>query len=365
MRLFDGHLDMALNALEWERDQARAVAEIRGREADGVHDDRGICTVTVPELRAGNTAVVLSTVIARAKPWVDPCRKNIFDNDWPAQSMAYGIAMGQFAYYRLLETQGKLTILTTARQLTDHLAAWAADADATPVGMIVTMEGADPILDPGQLQHWHDAGVRTLMLAHFGKSHYAHGTPIDRPDRPHDIDGPLTDMGRALLPEMERLGMPLDLTHTSDQTFTEAVDCFGGQIYSSHTCCRALCDLPRNHTDKQLLTIIERGGVIGLPLFNYFLMAGYKEKGGKQQANLATLANHIDHICQLAGSAKQVAIGSDSDGGFGAEHMPAEIGTHRDIHKLAGTLAGRGYPDDDVALILGGNWEHFFAQTLP
>lgn len=365
MRLFDGHLDMALNALEWERDQTLAVAEVREREAKGVHDDRGTCTVTVPELRVGNTAVILSTVIARAKPWVDPCRKNIFDNDWPTQSMAYGIAMGQLAYYRLLEAQGKLAMITTAGQLTEHLAAWSADPDATPLGLIVTMEGADPIVEPGQLQHWHDAGVRTLMLAHFGKSHYAHGTPRSGRGYEQDIDGPLTDMGRALLPEMERLGMPLDLTHTSDQTFAEAADLFGGRIYSSHTCCRALCDLPRNHTDAQVRTIIERQGVVGLPLFNYFLLPGYEEKGGKQQATLATVADHIDHICQLAGSAKQVAIGSDSDGGFGTEHMPAEIDTHRDIHKLAGTLAERGYPDDDVALILGGNWERFFAQTLP
>lgn len=364
MRLFDGHLDMALNALDWEREQTWTVEHIRQREAGGAPDDRGISSVSLPELKRGGTAVVVSTVIARAKPWVDPCRANINDCDWPTQPMAYAIAMGQLAYYRLLEEQGQLTIIESAAGLASHLRAWERD-EATHVGVILTMEGADPIVEVDQVHAWHAAGLRTLMLAHFGQSHYAHGTPIDKPDRPHDGDGPLSDMGRALLPEIEQLGMPLDLTHASDQSFAEAAERFGGRIYSSHTACRALCNLPRNHTDAQLKTILERDGVIGLPLFNYFLLEGYDRAGGKDQATLATVADHIDHICQLAGSARQVAIGSDSDGGFGKEHMPAEIDTHRDIAKLAQTLAERGYSPQDTALILGGNWERFYAQTLP
>ena len=366
MKLFDAHLDMALNALDHERDQTLPVTALREREQVGVPDDRGIATVSLEELRRGGCGVVLSTVIARSKPWVTADRPGQHgDNDWPDPSMAYSVAMGQLAYYRLLEAQGALRLITSAGSLKRHLAEWDASPDTTPIGMIVTMEGADPIVGPDQLHHWHDAGVRTLMLAHFGKSHYAHGTPTRSPDNPHDIDGPLTDRGRALLPIMHGLGMPLDLTHTADQTFAEAVDLFEGRIYSSHTACRALAEMPRNHTDEQLKQIIDRDGVIGLPLFNHFLDAAYEEDSSKETVTYTTVADHIDRICQLAGNAKHVGIGSDADGGFGREHMPAELDTHRDIVKLSEVLSQRGYSDDDIAGILVDNWIRFFEQTLP
>lgn len=364
LKLFDAHLDMAMNALDHERDQTRPVAELRKREASGVPDDRGAATVSLDELRQGGCGVVLSTVIARAKPWVTADRPGQHgDIDWPDPSMAYSIAMGQLAYYRLLESQGYLRILTTASQLKQHATDW--QADSPQIGMIVTMEGADPIVQPEQLRHWHEMGLRTLMLAHFGKSHYGHGTPTDCPDHPHDIDGPLTDLGRELLPIMHELGMPLDLTHTADQTFAEAADLFEGRIYSSHTACRSLAEIPRNHTDDQIKQIIEREGVVGLPLFNLFLDASYQLDSPKETVMYAQLADHVDHICQLAGSANYVAIGSDADGGFGKEHMPAELDTHRDINKLAEVLSQRGYSDSDVASILHGNWLRFFGQTLP
>ena len=366
MKLFDAHLDMALNALDHERDQTHGVHLLRQREADGVPDDRGIATVSLEELKAGGCGVVLSTVIARAKPWVTADRQGQRgDIDWPAQSMAYAVAMGQLAYYQLLQTQGQLRLITTARQLAEHVAEYSASPDTTPVGMIVTMEGADPIVEPEQVRHWHDAGVRTLMLAHFGKSNYAYGTPTSDPDNKHDVDGPLTDFGQALLPIMHELGMPLDLTHTADLTFAEAADLFEGRIYSSHTGCRALAEMPRNHTDEQLKQIIDRDGVIGLPMFNHFLDAAYQEDSPKDMVTYEKVADHIDHICQLAGHAKAVGIGSDADGGFGKEHMPAELNTHRDITLLAQTLSGRGYNDTDIAGVMQGNWLRFFSETLP
>lgn len=367
MKLFDAHLDMALNALDHERDQTLSVSALREREEGGVADDRGIATVSVDELRQGGCGVLLSTVIARSKPWVQATRENIHDLNWPDPSMAYGVAMGQLAYYRLLEQRGYLRILEDAGSLKRHLAEWDAAPGSTPVGMIITMEGADPIVEPGQLRDWHAVGLRTLMLAHFGKSHYAHGTVTreSRQGQVHDVNGPLTDWGRALLPIMHELGMPLDLTHTADQSFAEAADLFEGRIYSSHTACRALAEMPRNHSDEQLKQIIERDGVIGLPLFNHFLHAAYEEDSPKEMVTYAHVADHIDHICQLAGSAMQVGIGSDADGGFGKEHMPAELDTHRDIVKLAEVLSQRDYSDDDIAAMMQGNWIRFFSETLP
>jgi len=366
MKLFDAHLDMALNAIDHERDQTLPVSALREREQGGVADDRGIATVSVDELRQGGCGVVLSTVIARSKPWVKATRENIHDFNWPDPSMAYAVAMGQLAYYRLLESQGQLRILTTAEQLKQHVTDWDTDPESTPVGMIITMEGADPIVEPDQLQNWHDAGVRTLMLAHFGKSHYAHGTPApeSRQGESHDVDGPLADWGRALLPKMHALDMPLDLTHTADQSFAEAADLFEGRIYSSHTACRSLAEMPRNHSDEQLKQIIDRDGVIGLPMFNHFLFAAYQEDSPKDMVNYGHVADHVDHICQLAGNTKHIGIGSDCDGGFGSEHMPAELDTHRDIINLGETLSTRGYSDADIVGIMRGNWIRFFSETL-
>jgi membrane dipeptidase len=366
MRLFDAHLDMAMNALDHERDQTLPVEQLREREAAGVPDDRGVATVSLDELKLGGCGVVLSTVIARAKPWVAADRPGQHsDIDWPDPAMAYGVAMGQLAYYRLLESRDQLRILETAEDFRQHLKDWQETPKTTPVGMIVTMEGADPIVEPELLHHWHEEGLRTLMLAHFGKSHYAHGTPGSGNGNPHDVDGPLTDRGRALLPIMHELGMPLDLTHTADQTFAEAVDRFAGRIYSSHTGCRAIAEMPRNHTDTQLKQIIDRDGVVGLPLFNHFLDAGYQEDSPKERVAYEKVVEHIDHICQLAGNAQQVGIGSDADGGFGSEHMPAEFDTHRDLLKLAETLSHSGFGDEEIADILCDNWLRFFAETLP
>jgi len=365
MNFFDAHLDMAMNAIDYERDQSLPVSALRQREQGGVKDDRGTATVSIHELKQGGCGVVLSTVIARSKPWVSAGRAIARDNiDWPDPSMAYAAAMGQLAYYRLLEGRGHLRLITSAEQLHQHTADWNANPENTPLGLILTMEGADPITEPDQLYHWHAAGLRTLMLAHFGKSHYAHGTPHPKPDNAYDIDGPLTDMGRAILPMMHQIGMPLDLTHTADRSFAEAADLFPGRIYSSHTACRAICNIPRNHSDAQIKTLLDRGGVIGLPLYNRFLSISYADNPTKGAVTYATVADHVDHICQLAGNAKHVGIGSDADGGFGREHMPAELDTHRDIYHLGQTLTSRGYSEADIAGIMKDNWLRFFGQTL-
>lgn len=366
MKLFDAHLDMAMNALFHEREQTWPIKPMRTRESGGVADDRGTATVSLDELKQGGCGVVLSTVIARSKPFIDASRELKRGNiDWPYPSMAYGVAMGQLAYYRLLETQGHLRILATSEELNQHVVQWDNAPDSTPVGMILTMEGADPIVEPDQLHHWHELGLRTLMLAHFGKSHYAHGTPSSDQNNRLEGDGPLSLNGHQLLPIMHELGMPLDLTHTADQTFAEASDLFEGRIYSSHTACRALADMPRNHTDAQLKQIIDRDGIIGLPMYNFFLKVPLAEDAPKNAVTYSDLVDHIDHICQLAGSANHVGIGSDADGGFGKEHMPAELDTHRDIVKLGETLSARGYSDEDIAGILKDNWLRFFSETLP
>lgn len=375
----DGHLDIAMNALGYERDPSLTVDAIRQREtaAPGgpcAADGRNTCTTSLPELRAAGFGACLTTLLARAKPWVHPARTTRRAmGDWPTQDMAHAQAAGQLAYYRRLEARGHVRILTSAAALADHAAAWDADPAATPIGLILTFECADPVTEPAELDLWHQRGVRTLMLTHFGQGHYAAGNPSDDAGNTHDIDGPVTPRGRELLAAMHRLGMPLDLTHLSDTSVRDALEHFGGRVYSSHSNCRALAPRQRQLTDAVIRQIAQRRGVIGVVTYFGFIQRDdyancYPSPSGGVPTHCVTLehlADHIDHICQLTGDRRHAALGSDLDGGYGAQECPNDLDRHRDILKLGDILARRGFSDADVAAFFGGNWLRFFGETLP
>ncbi|MEO0514176.1 MAG: membrane dipeptidase [Planctomycetota bacterium] len=372
MLIFEGHLDIAYNALSHERDPRWTVDETRQRESDPPCDDgRGLCTTSFPEMRAAGVAVAVTTLLGRAKPWVKPGRPNApRDGDWPTQEMVYGQAQGQLAYYRLLETQGHVRILETAAQLQSHWAQWEATHDHDlPIGLIITMECADPIVTPDQVHQWHAQGLRALFLTHFGMGHYAAGNPSSDPANPHDMDGPVTARGVELLREMEKLKMPLDLTHTSDATFWDAIERYPGPVYSSHSNCRALSNHQRQFSDDMIRAICDRGGVLGVvvcnPMIRQDLIRGSAWDSTDHNITLEHLADHIDHICQLAGDANHVALGTDTDGGFGSEACPHGYDRHRDIHKLADILRDRGYPEADLEKLFSRTWLDFYSQTLP
>jgi len=370
MLIVDGHLDLALNARCHERDLRLEVTEIRRREGRGVADGRGICMVSLPELRRGEVALVTSTVLARCKPWIDLGRTiNRDDLDYPDATMCYSVAQGELAYYRLLETLGELCIIESVTGLDRHIDSWVL-GNTRAIGLIVTMEGADPIVEPQQIHQWYRQGLRTLMLAHFGRSRYAAGTPSSDPANTNDVDGPLTNFGIELLDQMQSLNMSLDLSHCSDQSFFDAINAFNGPIYASHSTCRALVPAARcvhamrMQTDEQLQRIIERDGVIGLTMFNAHLQP---EDGpcGSDKVSLTAVVDHVDHICQLAGSAAYVAIGSDLDGGFGTEHTPIGLDTIADLAQIGPRLRDRGFGESDVEAFFGGNWLRFWRRTLP
>src|SRR5262249_37409856 len=140
-------------------------------------------------------------------------------------------AQGQLAYYRALEGQGILRPLKDAAALQAHVAAWRDGGEGQPLGFILSMEGADPVLTPEQVGEWGGAGGRIIGPAPHRVSPYAHGT---------GTEGGLFPPGPALLREMERVGMILDVTHLSDQCFDEALDLYGGPVLASHHNCRAL-----------------------------------------------------------------------------------------------------------------------------
>jgi membrane dipeptidase len=354
MLIFDAHLDLAWNALDWNRDLCRPVADIRRREIQqGMTDKgRGEGTVSFPELRRGKVGVFIATLLARlARPNLNPAIQR-----YESMEAAHAAAHGQMTYYRTLEQQGYLRWIKDFSALDAHVRAWEAPggAEREPLGFILSMEGADPVLQPEQVREWWDAGLRIIGPAHYGVSPYAHGT---------GTVGGLFPPGRPLLKEMERVGMILDVTHLSDQCFDEALDAYGGPVLASHHNCRALVPDQRQLTDEQIKRLIGRGAVIGAAMDDWMLVPGWvrgKTTPKETGVSLATVVDHIEHVCQLAGNTRHAAIGTDLDGGFGREQSPMDLDTIADLQRLPELLRKRGYDEDAISGILYGNWVRFF-----
>jgi membrane dipeptidase len=361
MLICDWHLDLAWNALEWNRDLTLPVEEIRRREeaAGRRGKGRGTNTVSLPAMREANIAVASATLLARHDrelPPSAPMSPESPKSGFESAEASYATALGQLAYYRVLERRGLVRILTTWPAVEAHVRQWEAylvggkRADSVPpLGFVISMEGADPILAPGDLREWWDAGLRIVGLSHYGNGRYSHGT---------GTPGPLNEQGPALLRGMEQLGMILDVTHLADEAMDQVFDRFGGVVLASHHNCRALVDRQRQLRDRDIQQIVARDGVIGTALDNWMLDIDCGQGAGKirRVATLEDVANHIDHVCQLAGSARNAAIGSDLDGGFGTEQSPADLDTIEDLTRIAAILERRGYTAADVARIMHRNW---------
>lgn len=351
--IFDAHLDLAWSAIHFDRDLMGEIEIVRAREHEMTDmRARGRNTVTFPELKNANVRWAVATLLARGGP-VQKFRavQQRTDLDYVNQTHAHAVAQGQLAYYRELATQGVVKFIRTAADLE------AAHAPDSPLGIILSMEGADPIVSPGQVEEWWDAGLRAVGPAHYGQSHYAFGT---------GVSGPLSSAGRELLKEFERIGMILDVTHLCDQSMAEALDLFGGRVLASHHNCRALVPGERQLTDEQIKQLIGRNAVIGVALDAWMLHPNWIHGQTKNEVvGLTAVADQIDHVCQLAGSARHSAIGSDLDGGFGNEQTPRDLASIADLQKLAGILASRGYADAEIDLIFHGNWLRFFREALP
>ena len=238
--------------------------------------------------------------------------------------------------------------------------------DDLPVGMVLGMEAADPITWPKQVHEWYENGLRVISLSHYGVSRYSHGTGTG-------TDGGLMPGAKELLREMDSLGMVLDVSHTSDESVRQELDIFTGPVLASHQNCRALCPGERQFPDHQLKRIIERGAVIGHSMDTYMIWPHEidwadippKRPFELGEVTLEDYANHIDHICQLAGNSLHTAIGGDTDGQGGADGAPFEIDTVADYQKIADVLDRRGYKQEDIENVMYRNWQRFFESSLP
>lgn len=349
----DAHLDLSMNAMEWNRDLRRPIEEIRSREK-GMTDkpDRGKNVVSFSELRKGNIGLVVGTQIARYVAIDNPLP------GWFSPEQAWAQTQAQLTWYKAMEEDGELTPITNLQQLEQHLTTWNnSSSDKKAIGYILSLEGADSIVTIKHLERAYQYGLRAIGPGHYGPGRYAQGT---------NATGGLGKDGRELVKEMERLNIILDATHLCDDSFWEAMDHFHGNVWASHNNCRSIIDHNRQFSDEQIKELIGRGAVIGGVMDAWMLIPNWERGKSTPQetnCNLDKLIDHMDHICQIAGNANHIGIGSDLDGAFGKEQSPMDIETIADLQKIPGLLKKRGYSAQDIENVMHGNWLRFLGKA--
>ena len=367
MLIIDGDYPMAIGAMDLNRDLTLPLPEVRSTAPDRFAEENrpdADTMASLPEMRRAGIAAALVKVVARHYRSGSPLW------GYRGAEITYAAARAQLAYYQMLEARGEARILRTDSDLASHMESWSTGEprEGLPVGFILGMEGADPILETTQVGQWWRDGIRVISLSHYGLSTYCHGTGTG-------TSGGLFPPAKALLREMESAGMILDVTHASDASVREALDLFGGPVLASHQNCRAIVPGERQFPDDQLRAVIRRGGVIGASMDSWMLYRPGLDWGGpipprrsvysKEAVTLEDYCDHIDHVCQLAGNSRHAAIGGDTDGQGGSGGAPAEIDTVADYQQVAGVLERRGYSSEAIENVMVRNWQRFFETHLP
>jgi len=253
------------------------------------------------------------------------------------------------------------------------------------IAVLLGIEGGHAIHnDLAILREFYARGARYMTLTHNAATEWADSSN----DAPRHNG--LTDFGKQVIREMNRLGMLVDISHVSDSTFYDVLEVSRAPLIASHSCCRALCDAPRNLDDAMIKALASRGGVIHITFHDAFLSQEYananraiasendsreqaaEEEFGQNEArkliegqrwsdgsiragklpqvSWEKIVDHIDHAARIAG-ADHVGVGSDFDGAF----MPAGMEDASKFPRITEGLLMRGYREDDIRKILGEN----------
>ncbi|MEK0447631.1 MAG: hypothetical protein RLZZ399_2952 [Verrucomicrobiota bacterium] len=361
MLIFDAHLDLALNALEWNRDLRAPLAEIRASEVQcSGKAGWGKGTVSLPEMRKAGIGLCVATQLARVE--LDAWSPLL---GWRSPAQAWAMTQGQLAWYRAMEELGEMVSIRTRGALREHRLRWEtalALGDGShlelPIGYVLSLEGADSILSLDHLHVAHAQGLRAIGPAHYGPGVYANGT---------DATGKLSERGQALLREADSLGMILDVTHLCDDAFWQALETYEGPIWASHHNCRALVPHNRQLSDDMIRALAEREAVIGVALDAWMLVPGWVRGNSDPRSagvTLETVVQHLEHLCEVAGGARFVGIGSDLDGCFGIEQTPADVQSIADLTRLRPLLAARGFSHAEVESVMSGNFLRLLEGAL-
>ncbi|MEP7266860.1 MAG: membrane dipeptidase [Saprospiraceae bacterium] len=357
MFIVDAHLDLSMNAMEWNRDLTLPIDSIRNREKNQTDKpDRGHNMVSLPELRKANIGIVVATLIARFIEESNPL------SGWHSPEQAWAQTQGQLAWYISMEQKGEMEMIKTKDDLSNQIHYWLDEKQETnqkKIGFILSLEGADSIVNLDYLHAAHQNGLRAIGPAHYGPGRYANGT---------DATGRLNEMGKSLLHEMNSLNMILDVTHLCDDAFWDALEIYSGPIWASHNNCRTLVNHNRQFSDDQIIALIERNAIIGGVMDAWMIVPDWKRgisKADDLNCNLERLVDHMVHICTLAGNVHHIGIGSDLDGAFGYEQCPSDLNTIADLQLLIDIFSKRGFTEEEIKKIMHQNWIDFLSIHLP
>lgn len=351
MFIFDAHLDLAMNALEWNRDLTKSVYQIRESEKGMVDKpDRGNNTVSLDAMRKGNIGICVATQIAGIKNKINP-------HGWSSMEQAWAQTQGQLNWYKEMEKNGEMYQIYDLNTLDNQIENWQKETKKKPIGYILSLEGADSIVNIDYLEKSYMLGLRAIGPAHYGPGVYAYGT---------DSNGSIGQKGKELVKKIEELNLILDVTHLSDTSFWETIEIYNGNLWASHNNCRKFVDHNRQFSDDQIKEIIRRDGVIGVPLDAWMMVPNWirgKSTPETMGVTLNQMIENIDHICQLSGNSNHVGIGTDLDGAFGVEQTPTDIDTIADLQKIPLMLKKIGFSESDVEKVMNQNFINFLKRV--
>lgn len=308
----DAHLDIAWSSLK------------HGRDFVAGHPDS---CLGLPDLLAAGVTLACATVFTAERDEEEETAQEVADR--------------QLAYYDALPARSSGQVI------------WPADA--MDVGMCRAgerlcltglLEGCDPLESPEELASFHKRGIRVVGLTWNKRNRWGSGC--------HE-EGGLTHDGLALAREIDRLGMVHDISHLSRESIDDLLSATRGKVIASHVGSDALMAHPRNLSDDHLRETAKRGGITALVLYGKFLAEG--------KATLDDVLRHLTHMIEVCGP-DSVGIGSDFDGGFTREDLPAGIRSAADLPKIAAGLRAQGLPEKDVVKVCGGNLRRVLTAVM-
>ena len=357
MLVVDAHEDIAYNALRYNRDYATSALGIREAEINSeAVIENGLACLGRDEWLSGNVGIIFATLFSPPYSHYSGNSEHMYYRN---SEQAHKLANNQLNYYLTLEQKGDLQIIRNRTDLDKVVASWDELSTGNPIiGLVLLMEGADPIRSPSEIEYWYKNGVRMIGPAWAG-TRYCGGT---------GDPGPLTSLGEELLVNMADVHIILDVSHMSELSFDQAIEIYEGVVIASHANPRFAAELStpeRLLTDLQIHKLVERDAVIGMVPYNKFLKTDWRKSEGKKSVPIRRLAEMIDYICQLTGSCQHVGIGSDFDGGFGSESIPFPMDTIADLVMIGDEIATLGYDPQEVKQFMSENWLRVLRRGLP
>ena len=361
--LIDAHQDMAYNILEFGRDYRRSVAETRKLEIGSKTVERnGESTLGWEEYQRGQVGIIVGTLYISPHTSAAAWAKQMYADTATARKLH----LQQFETYQRLceDNPEQFRLIRSSTELQEVLADWEVPAEypntTHPVGIVLSMEGAEGLPHIEELAEWRERGLRLLGPV-WGGGRYC-GAAWGK-----DLTIGFDREGYDLLNLMADLGFGLDVSHMNHVSMRQALDAYPGEtVFASHITCEKIYGAHRERliNDECIQALIERDGVIGLVPVNGFLRSDWNAKKDRSAVTLQDAANHLDHICQIAGNSLHAAIGTDFDGGFGLASIPGDLDSIADLQTLSGVLFNRGYNETDVENIFNGNWQRILKRLF-